>query len=316
MHFFNTLAVDLVITLTATTAHKICHCTQSNTIALTFDDGPYQYTAELLDQLKTAGIKATFFINGYNWWKDLERDPEKRAVIKRTMEEGHQVASHTWAHQIPEGENEIKEALVKLDDLVEGIAGVRPRYFRAPQGHCEEDCMKLIEDLGYKIVQWDTDTEDWNYFEFEGLTKEEGREKRVGMVKEFLTEEWSKAKENYLVLMHDVHIHTVREIVPWLLENAPFDKYRFVTVAECLGDASGAYRRGNHSNSTVSFLPGKVTTTFHGSANTTVPGGESDHNNLNVKKSDAYHHYHQQIQHISFLTLEVILFNMVVYMLF
>jgi peptidoglycan/xylan/chitin deacetylase (PgdA/CDA1 family) len=84
MRLFNTIALGLTAAL-AVSADKIFHCTQPNTIALTFDDGPYEYTNELLDQLKDAKIKATFFINGYNWWKDLETDPEKRDVIKRVL---------------------------------------------------------------------------------------------------------------------------------------------------------------------------------------------------------------------------------------
>jgi peptidoglycan/xylan/chitin deacetylase (PgdA/CDA1 family) len=228
MRFINTIALGIAAIM-GVTADKIYHCTEPNTIALTFDDGPYDYTTELLDQLKDANIKATFFINGYNWWKDLETDDEKKAVIKRAMDEGHQIASHTWAHQIPEGKENIKKALSKLDDLVEDITGVRPKYFRAPQGHCDSDCISYIEELGYKIIQWDSDTNDWDY-------KEVGREQRTEMAKEFLTKEWKEERENYLILMHDVHVHTVKEIVPWVIKNAPVDKYKFVSVAECLGD--------------------------------------------------------------------------------
>jgi len=253
MRLFNTIALGLAAAM-AVSADKIYHCTQPNTIALTFDDGPYEYTNELLDQLKTANIKATFFINGYNWWKDLETDPEKRNVIKRTIDEGHQVASHTWAHEIPEGKENIDKALGKLDDLIEDIAGVRPKYFRAPQGHCDKECIAYIESKGYKIIQWDSDTHDWDYKSFDGIDEEEGRTKRVGMAKEFLTKEWDEERENYLILMHDVHVHTVKQIVPWILKNAPLDKYKFVTVAECLGDADGAYNK-----KIMSFTPGNST---------------------------------------------------------
>lgn len=39
-------------------------CKDKSTIALTFDDGPYQYTQHIVDQLTAAGHRATFFQNG------------------------------------------------------------------------------------------------------------------------------------------------------------------------------------------------------------------------------------------------------------
>jgi len=268
MRLYNTIALGLAA-VAGVTADKIMHCTQPNTIALTFDDGPYEYTGELLDQLKEANIKATFFINGYNWWKDLEKNDEKKSVIKRAMDEGHQIASHTWAHEIPEKEDDIKLALSKLDDLVEDVTGVRPKYFRAPQGHCKDDCIKFIEGLGYKIIQWDSDTHDWDYYSFDGVDKEEGREKRSELAKEFLTKEWAEQRENYLILMHDVHIHTVRNIVPWVIKNAPFDKYKFVTVAECLGDADGAY------NKVLTINQGNATNANNSTLDRSIPGNDT-----------------------------------------
>ncbi|KAL6625327.1 glycoside hydrolase/deacetylase [Neocallimastix californiae] len=233
MRLFNSISLGLA-TAMAVNAGKIFHCKEKNTMALTFDDGPYEYTDELLDTLDEAGIKATFFINGDNWWKDLASSSSKQKIIKRAIDGGHQVASHTWAHEIPEGKENIKKALSKLDDLVEDIAGVRPKYFRAPQGHCDEDCIEYIESLGYKIIQWDLDTKDWDY-KYPGLSE----------------------KKNYLVLMHDVHKHTVKELVPWLIKNAP-SQYKYVTVAECLGDVDGAY---NKEGIIRSFVAGNTTTT-------------------------------------------------------
>lgn len=37
----------------------ITSCTQANTFALTFDDGPYEYTSEVLDTLEAAGMRVS-----------------------------------------------------------------------------------------------------------------------------------------------------------------------------------------------------------------------------------------------------------------
>ena len=61
-------------------------------IAITFDDGPGAYTAALLDELAARDVKATFFVSGYR----AANYPE---TLKRMVQEGHQLASHTQNHK-------------------------------------------------------------------------------------------------------------------------------------------------------------------------------------------------------------------------
>ncbi|ORY85163.1 glycoside hydrolase/deacetylase [Neocallimastix californiae] len=256
-----TLALSSVIVVSAS---RISSCTEPNTIALTFDDGPFQYTTDLLDELRDANIHATFFINGYNYWHDLETDPEKLAILTRAVNEGHQIASHTWKHEIPEDQDEVKPMMDKLDDLIEKATG-----------DCKDDCIAYFEELGYNVIYWDTDTNDWDY-------KEIGAPARVKLVKEFLTEEFEQKRDNYLVLMHDVNDHTVHQIVPWIIENAPSKQYKFVTVAECLGDTKETHYdpdgnlipRQSAFNATETDIPSRG-----------IPADNST--SFNLKKTDA-----------------------------
>lgn len=39
-------------------------CNTPNTLALAYDDGPYSYTASLVETLNAAGVKGTFFFTG------------------------------------------------------------------------------------------------------------------------------------------------------------------------------------------------------------------------------------------------------------
>ena len=99
----------------------ITSCTVPGTIAITFDDGPYIYTQQILDTLKSNGVTATFFVNGQNtspseWrcsirsrrsisademcigqnWGDI-MSADSQASVKRAVAEGHQIGSHsTW----------------------------------------------------------------------------------------------------------------------------------------------------------------------------------------------------------------------------
>ncbi|EEW20140.1 polysaccharide deacetylase [Listeria monocytogenes FSL R2-503] len=61
-------------------------------IALTFDDGPSaSVTPGVLDTLKRHNVKATFFVLG----SSVIQNP---GLVKRELEEGHQVGSHSWDH--------------------------------------------------------------------------------------------------------------------------------------------------------------------------------------------------------------------------
>ena len=68
---------------------------------LTFDDGPNEGTAMVLDVLRQFGIKATFFINSNN----LEINPKKPGQAEKNAEillqmihDGHTLADHSYNH--------------------------------------------------------------------------------------------------------------------------------------------------------------------------------------------------------------------------
>ncbi|HVJ88476.1 MAG TPA: polysaccharide deacetylase family protein, partial [Labilithrix sp.] len=64
---------------------------KSRRVALTFDDGPGPMTAEYLDVLDRAGVRATFFVIG----KNCEAHAD---ALAETARRGHDVAGHGWSH--------------------------------------------------------------------------------------------------------------------------------------------------------------------------------------------------------------------------
>lgn len=68
------------------------------TAALTFDDAPDGdgHTDKVLDALKAAGVKATFFVNGNNYC-DVTTPPCS-TTLARIKNEGHAVGDHTLDH--------------------------------------------------------------------------------------------------------------------------------------------------------------------------------------------------------------------------
>lgn len=68
----------------------------TNKLPSTFDDGPFEYTSQLLDILLEKQTRATFFLTGNNLEKGaIDETEEWSTLIQRMYNEGHQIASHT-----------------------------------------------------------------------------------------------------------------------------------------------------------------------------------------------------------------------------
>jgi peptidoglycan/xylan/chitin deacetylase (PgdA/CDA1 family) len=58
----------IIASLTKVWAAELITQCKPGYVAITYDDGPYQYTSELINLLDREGVKATFFVNGQNFW--------------------------------------------------------------------------------------------------------------------------------------------------------------------------------------------------------------------------------------------------------
>ena len=100
-------------------------------VALTFDDGPDpRLTPRVLDLLDAAGARASFFVIG----RHAAAARELTAEIARR---GHRVENHTWSHASTfafGGPRGLAREVARTQELVEQVAGRRPRWFRPPAG--------------------------------------------------------------------------------------------------------------------------------------------------------------------------------------
>ena len=105
----------------------------THTVAMTFDDGPNQNTPAVLDALKAANVKATFFIVG----RMAHAYPE---ILARIAAEGHLLANHSATHPLL-GKKYVAHPELLLDqirDVDDQITPLMPAgttfFFRAPYG--------------------------------------------------------------------------------------------------------------------------------------------------------------------------------------
>ncbi len=199
----------------------------ANYCALTFDDGPGPYTAELLDLLASRGIVATFFVLG----QQVERRP---ALIKRMLAEGHEVASHSWSH--PNMRKLKFDAqrleLKKTSDLLLPL-GVTAKYFRPPYGRYNANTVALTDEMGMTIMLWSLDSQDWKRH----VSKLEG----LRSISPSLQQSFSGMRG--VLLFHDTHKHTVAEMPEILDALLAGGCERFVTVSEYLAGATAEEER-------------------------------------------------------------------------
>lgn len=216
-------------------ASTITRCNNPGYVALTFDDGPYEYTAQLLGLLEEYNVKATFFIAGNNRGKgriDDESGPWP-AVMRRMRNAGHQLASHTWTHRnLNDVSMEVQKTEMVYNEMAfRNLFGIIPTYMRPPFLECsvKSGCIETMEKLGYHIISTNLDTKD---YENDDATLIQNSKNRFSSM-----QSPDESTHDYIVLSHDVHYQTVVNLTKYIVELSRGRGYTFVTVGECLGDA-------------------------------------------------------------------------------
>ena len=125
--------------------------TKASNIYLTFDDGPTPGVTDIvLDKLKAAGAKATFFCLG----KNIVENP---SLYKRIIKEGHKIGNHTFSHVNGWGTT----TKAYLEDVRSFEELHSTNLFRPPYGRIKSSQINSIKQK-YKIVMWSILTRDYD----------------------------------------------------------------------------------------------------------------------------------------------------------
>ena len=193
-------------------------------VALTFDaehpDRPGASpgtTERILDELGRADVRATFFVQS-RW---AMANP---SIARRIVDDGHLVGNHSTYHArmtllTDEG---IRADVVDAAESLAEIAGVQTRpWFRCPfgDGHDDSRVAGLLEELGYRNVHWDVETEDWE------------PETSADDIARTALEGSDERGDGAVVLLHTWPEHTA-DALPRLLEAFERRGTSFVTVDE------------------------------------------------------------------------------------
>ncbi|MFE0416498.1 polysaccharide deacetylase family protein [Streptomyces tendae] len=188
-------------------------CAHTKCIALTFDAGPSENSARLLDILKEKQVPATFFLLGK---RHIDTYPE---LVRRMSDEGHEVASHTWTHKIlTDAEpDEIREELERPNKEIERLTGKRPTLMRPPQGRTDDTVHDICRELGLAEVLWSVTAKDY-------------KTNDSGLITERVLDQSSR---DGIILLHDIYDGTV-PAVPGIIDALKKRGYVFVTVPQLM----------------------------------------------------------------------------------
>ena len=134
--------------------------TSEKIVALTFDDGPSPvWTPKILEELKKADVKATFFMVGHH----VQKYPD---IARRVAREGHGIGNHGYAHSVilyytPA---EIEEEIKYTEHVIREVTGETTTMFRPPKAWLRDSTKEKIRSMGYAVVLWSLNSKDWAGF--------------------------------------------------------------------------------------------------------------------------------------------------------
>ena len=179
----------------------------SKVVALTFDDGPSNYTDEILDVLEKYNVTATFFVVGTNL------NTKYNNTMARLIKLGNEVGIHGYSHKefTKIKQSKVVEEIEYTNKLLRGF-NIEAKYIRPPYGSINNKLKKIIE---YPIILWNVDTLDWKYKD----------------ALKIYNNSIDDIHDGSIILMHDHYLSSVKAldlIIPKLQE----DGYKIVNITE------------------------------------------------------------------------------------
>ncbi|MBB6444224.1 polysaccharide deacetylase family protein [Bacillus benzoevorans] len=134
----------------------------TKTVYLTFDDGPNQFSDQLLAVLESYNAKATFFMIDRN----IRSFPD---AVNHMIAAGHSVGLHSVSHNVKvfyQSASSVISEMNQVHDTVKEVTGLDTMLIRTPYGsvpYMQDSYLQAVHDNGYLMWDWNIDSKDWYY---------------------------------------------------------------------------------------------------------------------------------------------------------
>lgn len=190
--------------------------TDKKLIALTFDiSWGKERPGPILDILEQKGVKsATFFLSSP--WSQSE--PE---IVQRIKDMGFEIGSHGHKHvnYSELSDEDIRKQIQVSHQILSTMIGKEPNLIRLPNGDFDKRVLKIADDLGYRVIQWDTDSRDWMNPGVDQIVQRVLKRAHAGDI--VLLHASDSCKQTHLAL-------------PIIIDKLRQQGYEFVTVSELI----------------------------------------------------------------------------------
>lgn len=190
-----------------------CVETSQPKIALTFDAAwGDEDTDRLISVLQKNNAPSSFFmVGGF-----INRFPDS---VKKFHDAGHEILNHSDTHAHLSGltDEEIITEITGCEEKIESVTGVSKKLLRVPYGEYNDNVIRIADENGYKVLQWDVDSLDWKDLS----------------VDEICSRVTSKVKNGSIILFHNGAANTpdaLEKLLPILKEKG----FEFVPVSELI----------------------------------------------------------------------------------
>ncbi|SFA37953.1 probable sporulation protein, polysaccharide deacetylase family [Anoxybacillus pushchinoensis] len=172
-----------------------------------------EHIPNMLHTLEKHNVRATFFLEG-RWVK------ENPQLAKMIVDAGHEIGNHSYNHPDLKtmSKQAIREQIVKANDAIEAVTGIRPRLFAPPSGSYRDDVVHIAHELGMYTILWTVDTIDW-------------QKPSPSVIVERVT---SKVHNGAMILMHPT-VSTVKALEP-LIQSLQKQEYEMGDVSTLLSE--------------------------------------------------------------------------------
>lgn len=197
---------------------------------LSFDDGPSEYTPQVLNILQQNNIKATFFITFIG-----QDSSQKRAWLQQEAADGETIGIHSWTHDyayIYASEQNFLTDFTQMRNVIQATIGISPKLMRFPGGVGNTVSLKYhnnvpimptlvndVENMGVKPFDWTAGGEDAEI-------------PRPASGEQFASEIMKEVgdSDHPIILMHDRYQVSV-DAVPIVIQQLRAKGYSFSTLS-------------------------------------------------------------------------------------
>lgn len=166
---------------------------ETDTFAITFDDGPHYYnTPKLLELLNDFNSRATFFMTGSNASKN-------KALVREVSQQGHLIGNHSLNHlkKFFLSPQELMCEIKTAKDILEDIISKPITLYRPPYGFISPFLFSICKETDLKIVLWSLQTHDYRRENYPVILKRTMKKIKAGSIILFHEGHFNNASLDY-----------------------------------------------------------------------------------------------------------------------